>query len=412
MSQSNIQHHQNSPFKGQIQWDHGETSKNRTIIVPTDTPDIQIPEASPGYQNQTQKQNNNQQPATSPSSTRRTGFLVYPEKVINEGLTACQNSILGKIITEKPIHFNSIQNGIDSIWGAPNGLKIQEIDKGILQFFVTKRYDYERILLGNPWIFRNAWLIVKPWDRKTEPSSLDFTHAPVCIQIWGLPAHCKTKQMGNSIGSLLGDVETTDIYEYPGKKSIVKIKVNIDVHQPIQSGILIGNHKDGTHWIDFRYENLPQVCFRCGILGHSDKLCMNEPNSMENQAPLGPWIRSNQYGRRIIEEKDKRFHSNPSQGSNFGHYSPPIPASMMEQMAAMKLQEEAEKRDQAKTETPTYQTSNNGMQLNRYRRQTPRVEQINLMDTMVLDKAEETQVHGKRPRLEADHTNTKNITMA
>ncbi|GAU24560.1 hypothetical protein TSUD_149010 [Trifolium subterraneum] len=124
---------------------------------------------------------------------------------------------------------------------------------------------------------------------------------------------------------------------------IIKIKVAINVHQPIQTGILIGNHRDDTTWVDFRYEKLPQVCFKCGILGHSDRLCQNEAMNMEGSTPLGPWIRSNQYGRRVMEEKDKKFHSNPSHSKTFGHYSPPIPASMLAQMEAMKIQEEANK---------------------------------------------------------------------
>jgi hypothetical protein len=123
------------------------------VAIPHEIPAIQIPAVQDGDQNQNQKHNTHQQAEASPSPTRRTGFFVYPEKIINEGLSACQNSILGKIITEKPIHVNSIQNGLDSIWGAPNGLKIQEIEKGILQFFVSKRFDHERIILGNPWIF-------------------------------------------------------------------------------------------------------------------------------------------------------------------------------------------------------------------------------------------------------------------
>jgi hypothetical protein len=106
-----------------------------------------------GSQHQQQQQNNNHQSKNSPASARKTSFFVYPEKVINEGVSACQNNILGKIITEKPIHVSSIQNGLDSIWGAPAGLKIQEIEKGILQFFVTRKFDFERIILGNPWIF-------------------------------------------------------------------------------------------------------------------------------------------------------------------------------------------------------------------------------------------------------------------
>ncbi|GAU14423.1 hypothetical protein TSUD_249630 [Trifolium subterraneum] len=60
--------------------------------------------------------------------------------------------------------------------------------------------------------------------------------------------------------------------------------------------------------------------------GHNDKLCQNEALNTEDSAPLGPWIRSNQYGRRVMEEKDKKYHSNPSQSKNFGLYCPTIPA--------------------------------------------------------------------------------------
>jgi hypothetical protein len=96
---------------------------------------------------------------------------------------------------------------------------------------------------------------------------------------------------------------------------------------------------DGTTWIDFCYEKLPQVCFKCGILGHGENLCQNELLNVENMAPLGPWIRSNQFGRRIMEEKDRKYHSNPSQSRSYGQYSPPIPASMLAQMEATKTQE-------------------------------------------------------------------------
>jgi hypothetical protein len=200
--------------------------------------------------------------------------------------------------------------------------------------------DQDRILQGNPWIFRNSWLVVKPWERGTDPHTLDFDHVPVWIQLWGLPTHCKTKQMGVSIGSLMGEVEAAEYYEYPGKKVIIRIKVAIDVHKPITSGIHVGNPTDGTCWIDYRYEKLPQVCFNCGMIGHYDKLCRNQALDLDTLAPLGPWIRSTQYGKRKIEAKDKKFYSNPSHSKDFGHYSPPVPADLLEKLAAMKVNTE------------------------------------------------------------------------
>jgi hypothetical protein len=160
--------------------------------------------------------------------------------------------------------------------------------------------------------------------------------------------------MGESIGALMGNVEASEFYEYPGKKVIIKIKVAIDVHNPITSGIHVGNPTDGTNWIDYRYEKLPQMCFKCGMIGHMDKLCRNQPLELDTLAPLGPWIRSTQYGKRKMEEKDRKYYSNPSQSKNFGHYSPLVPADLLEKLAAMRVQPT----QGSQTNQPTQQQSN------------------------------------------------------
>jgi hypothetical protein len=217
--------------------------------------------------------------------------------------------------------------------------------------------DHDRILLGNPWIFRNSWLVVKPWDREVDHHTLDFDHVPIWIQLWGLPIHCRTKQMGESIGALLVHVEASEFYEYPGKNVIIKIKVAIDTKRPILSGIHIGNPIDGTKWIDYRYEKLPRVCFKCGMLGHMDKLCRNPALNLETLAPLGPWIRSNQYGRRKLEDKDRKYYSNPSQAKNFGQYSPPVPNDLLEKLAALKVQQKEDPNSSQQSHEQTHKST-------------------------------------------------------
>jgi hypothetical protein len=419
----------NNQNSSTIPMEIGQSSSAQKLITPHVIHHIHIPTDSSGFTTQpmnehTQSSQKNyntsaqqEQDQEQQDPRKRPGFFVYPEKVINNGVNACQRSVLGRIITEKTIHTSSIQNGLESIWGSPIGLRIQEIDGGILQFFMDRKFDQERILLGNPWVFRNSWLIVKPWDRQTDPRHIDFSHAPVWIQMWGLPPHCKTKEMGESLGNLLGTVETAELYEYSGKKLIVKVKVAINVYKPIQAGILIGNHRDGTHWIDYRYENLPQVCFNCRLVGHEEKLCMNETLIIEGQAPLGPWIRSNQYGRRIRSEQDKQFHSNPSKGKNFGHYSPPIPASMLAQMAAMKLQEEAEENQQRQQECAPETGNRQGhrkFQVQKAivsRTSTVLVQEEGQGTTVVTNKGG-SQVAVKRPRLELEASTSYDTIMA
>jgi len=130
-----------------------------------------------------QEKSTSQYPSYKTTPHPKTGFFVNHENIIHEGVQACSRSFVGKFITDKPIHINSIQTGLSNIWGNPAGLQIQEIDGKLLQFFMDKKIDQERILLSNPWIFRNSWLVIKPWDRETDLHSLEFDHVPIWIQL-------------------------------------------------------------------------------------------------------------------------------------------------------------------------------------------------------------------------------------
>jgi hypothetical protein len=74
--------------------------------------------------------------------------------------------------------------------------------------------------------------------------------------------------MGKALGSQLGEVLDSAVYELPDNASFVKIKVLFEVYNPIRAGMYIGNEVDGVTWIDFRFENLPMFCFHCGLVGH------------------------------------------------------------------------------------------------------------------------------------------------
>jgi hypothetical protein len=106
---------------------------------------------------------------------------------------------------------------------------------------------------------------------------MDFKHVQVWIQLWGLPIHCKTTDMGKHLGSQLGKVEESALYDYPQKARIVKIKVKLNIEEPVRPGLFIGNTTDGITWVDFRYENLLMFCFTCGLVGHTEEKCSTLP---------------------------------------------------------------------------------------------------------------------------------------
>ncbi|GAU23807.1 hypothetical protein TSUD_27160 [Trifolium subterraneum] len=169
-------------------------------------------------------------------------------------------------------------------------------------------------------------------ERNIDAQSLEFHHALKWIQLWGLPLHCKTKQMGIKIGSAsMGTtVLASELYQYPENK----------LNKPIKAGIHIGSVEDGLHWIDFRYEKLLHFCFTCGLIGHIETNCKLRESKIDaestNQNVLGPWLRSNQFGRRFIHYKDRKYSSDPTKSKNYGHCKPLVPPKFLEELAHCK----------------------------------------------------------------------------
>jgi hypothetical protein len=276
---------------------------------------------------------------------------MYKEEHVEEGVNLCNNTLIGKVLSSKVILKPILYNALQGIWGYPPGLTITEVEGGYYHISMDSDLDTQKAIKGNPWIVRNCWFMVQLWDRKINPNNIDFLHVPAWIQIWGLPIHCKTVSMGKHIGSQLGKVEDAALYDYPQKGRIVKIKTCLNVSEPIRAGMFIGNTRDGINWVDFRYENLPMFCFACGLVGHNEDQCSNPslPLAEGGVNPRGPWLRSNIYGKRINENRDKRFNSNPMKSVSGGQFSP-IPQAMLDMLAKMKLEEES--MEQEKPEDP------------------------------------------------------------
>lgn len=264
-------------------------------------------------------------------------FCMYEEELLQEGLKQCKNSIIGKLLASKQISKQILHSSLMGIWCNPTGFKITELENNLYQFSFEKEVDINRILKGEPWIIRNVWLKLYLWNRNTNIQELDFTHAPLWIQVWGLPLHCKTIAMGHQIGAQIGKLEEAAIYEYPNNAKIIKVKVQYNISNPILAGMYIDNENDEINWVDFRYENLPLFCFKCGLIGHSNDNCEEISTKLSTRTvnTRGPWLRSNVYGRRIHEKKENKFHSNPMKSVNAKQYSP-IPKVMLEMMENLK----------------------------------------------------------------------------
>ena len=76
----------------------------------------------------------------------------------------------------------------------------------------------------------------------------------------------------------------------------MRVRVLIDITQPLCQGRVICLEDDKELWVSFKYERLPNLCYWCGRLTHNDRDCElwldSEGTLEEADKKYGPWIRA------------------------------------------------------------------------------------------------------------------------
>ncbi|CAL5200025.1 unnamed protein product [Lathyrus oleraceus] len=109
--------------------------------------------------------------------------------------------------------------------------------------------------------------------------------------------------------------------------------------KPLNSRPHLGNPKEGTNWVDFRYEKLPMFYFNYGIVGHIEEFFPKENtklNDPKGKNPFGLWLRSSEYGKRIKDPNDRAYNSKTMNSPSYGDFSP-IPEAMLKKLGKLHI---------------------------------------------------------------------------
>ena len=76
----------------------------------------------------------------------------------------------------------------------------------------------------------------------------------------------------------------------------MRVRVLVDVSQPLCRGRVICLEDGKELWVSFKYEWLPNLCYWCGRLTHNDwdcELWLDSEGTLEDtDKRYGPWIRA------------------------------------------------------------------------------------------------------------------------
>ncbi|CAI0410965.1 unnamed protein product [Linum tenue] len=167
------------------------------------------------------------------------------------------------------IGFNTLCSRLRGLWRPTDAMEIMDLDQDCFLVKLSNEQDYFRALTDGPWTIFDHYLAVQQWSPNFKVSDPLPRKMIVWVQFPALKIHFYHKEIRTSLGNLLGRTIRLDFHTLNLQRAkFARIVVEVDLSKPLVPRIWLDDA-----WQKVEYENLPDVCFECGKIGHSSLLC-------------------------------------------------------------------------------------------------------------------------------------------
>lgn len=144
--------------------------------------------------------------------------------------------------------------------------------------------DKQRVTREGPWNFDKGLILVKDFEGTKQVKNICMAKASFWIKVHDLPWMARNEFIGHELGNTLGKLEKIDVeYGEVVWGEFMNLKVCIDITKPLlwQKKLNMGGSESA--WLRFTYKRLPNLCFWCGVLDHSQKECELWPQTSDKR---------------------------------------------------------------------------------------------------------------------------------
>ncbi|KAK2987276.1 hypothetical protein RJ640_001905 [Escallonia rubra] len=208
-------------------------------------------------------------------SINRRGWLIpsSPTRVL-DARERWARTLVGRFVDFQKFSTRRVAREVQDCWEGGGFIRIERV-KNLYLFHFEKEATRDLYLAGNTWNLCGALLIFTALQPNTPLHDHRFDVAPVWIQLKRLPFEYFNAEDAAIIGRAAGQVLAVD-WSPEGRKQydFIRVQVQINPFKPLVPGAfieLLDTHQ--PRWIPFSYEKLFRVCFRCGVIGHSNYMC-------------------------------------------------------------------------------------------------------------------------------------------
>ncbi|KAL5805717.1 hypothetical protein ACOSQ4_028450 [Xanthoceras sorbifolium] len=216
--------------------------------------------------------------------------------LLEKGKKSVAMCLFGKLIANKEINREAFRSAMPRIWRTTKDLEMEAMGMNMFVFRFKCEWDRKRILEGGPWCFDKHLLVLREAHGIGKVSDIDFQFSPMWIHLHNIPLVCMSKDMGRSLGEMVGTVVDVD----PGSSGdclgkFFRVKVRVDVEKPLKRllRVMVGDPEE-LCVVLIKYERMPNFCHFCGRIGHLVRECHLNVSNIVDDSKLryGSWKRA------------------------------------------------------------------------------------------------------------------------
>ncbi|KAF2560758.1 hypothetical protein F2Q70_00014620 [Brassica cretica] len=170
-------------------------------------------------------------------------------------------------------------------------MTVKKLDDGhTFLFEFTQKNDKEKILKRRPYNVNGVLIVIKDLNSS---DTIDFTSDSFLVAVVGLPLYLCTDDFLPTLKSRVGDNNVVFLGTSNNNRFIY-LRVDVDLKKPLRPGFYIGQNQN--RFVEFKYWNLGDFCYNCGMIGHVKGNCVHLPvgralNATSVTHVYGPWLR-------------------------------------------------------------------------------------------------------------------------
>lgn len=199
-------------------------------------------------------------------------FNLALEEDARELAVITETVLLGKILSSRPFRRFTVREIVSKNWRTKEKVNTEKVAENIFKLSFMLKEDKDFIFQHRPWTINGAHLVLKEWHQDCQVHDISFNSSTFTIQVHGLPPRLLNERNARAIGSTLGVLLNPEGRLVVAQR-FLRLRVDITVTDPLPVGFAHAKDEAEELWIQFRYEKLADVCFKCGMLNHVTGQC-------------------------------------------------------------------------------------------------------------------------------------------